>query len=419
MDYVVKNVSGDYKVMLLWLGLSLYNLGMLSEEFLDTYNSMVLKMFIMVGIIMVAFSLFSSLTFSFRNRNSVFKIIVALMFVWYLFMLANSDRSYIFTTQSYMQPYSMLSYSMFFILFFPTLSLIRSLFSFSYIANVIFIFLFLIPLFSYVNNTFVQLFLESVGVGAAFVFITNKYHSNKAIFISLIVLCLSFLVATFEARRNLMLTYGLYIMIGGLLSLVNGKLKSLEAKIITFVTGLLILVGAITLYLSESTGAFSAITGRASENTREEVFLAFAVDMANLHDLAVGRGFSGEYYCPGVDKDAAEEYNDYRQVIECGYLQLILKGGMVYAVLYILLISLAIYRGFKSKNQLVKGCAFILVVQIIDMVPFGIHAFNMKSFIIWMAMAICYDVVVCNMSEDEVNESIFAKQRKILPWEKK
>lgn len=419
MDYVVRKVSGDYKVMLLWLGLTLYNVGVLGEEFLDIYNSIVLKMFIMVGIIMVAFSLFSSLTFSFRNRNSVFKIILALMFVWYLFMIANSDISYILSVQNYMQPYSMLSYSMFLILLFPTLSLVRSLFSFSYISNVVFLFLFFIPLFSYVNNAFVQLFLESVGIGAAFVFITNKYHSNKAIFISLIVLCLSFLVATLEARRNLMLTYGLYIMIGGLLLLVNGKLKSLEAKIITFVAGLLILVGAITLYLSESTGAFSAITGRASENTREEVFLAFAVDMANFHDIAVGRGFSGKYYCPGVDKDASEEYNDYREVIECGYLQLILKGGLIYAVLYILLISLAIYRGLKAKNQLVKGCAFILVVQVIDMIPFGISAFNMKSFVIWMAIAVCYDVVVSNMNEDEITEKIFAKQRKILPWEKK
>lgn len=418
MDYVVRKGNGDIKLMLLWVGLTLYNIGTLAENFFDLYNVFIYKLLIYSGLLVSAYSIFSNITFDFKNRNLYFKVVASVLFLWYLFMLANSDLQYFLSLQNFIIPYSMISYSVFFVLFFNTENMVRTFVKFGYKINYLFLFSFIVPAFASVSTNFVQLMLESFAVCAGFIFITNKYHSNKNILISLIVLLIAFLVATLQARRNLMLTFGFYIAVGGFVALVNGKLKTLESRILVFFLGLLTMVGALTFYMSESTGTFSKITGRASENTREEVFMAFAVDMSNMKDILIGRGFSGQYYSPGVDKDDYGEYNDYRSVVECAYLQLILKGGVVYLVIYLALILGAVYRGFKGKNQFVRGMSYILIIQLIDMVPFGLHAFNIKAFMIWLAISVCYDCKFCNLSDDEVANLLFKSVRKYLPWEK-
>lgn len=418
MDYVIREDKGNLKIDLLWIGLILYNIGILLEEFFDVYNVAFFKLFIAFGILFCFFSMYSNLSFNFKNRNGYFRIVVLIMFLWYLFMIVNSDLKKLLSIGSFVMPYSLISYSVFLLLFFKTDMLVRSLFRASEKVNYIFILLFLIPAFYNVNSNFIQLFIETFAFGAAIIFITNKYHSNKNIIISLIVLLVAFLVAALQARRNLMLTTGMYLLIGGGYALINGKLKSIEAKLIVLITGFLILLGSITYYLSESTGIFSKITGRASENTREVVFVSFAADMSNMKDFLFGRGFTGEYYSPGVDQDDVGEYNDYRRVIECGYLQLILNGGVIYLFLYLLLFVGAICMGVSSKNQLMHGSAFMLVVQIIDMVPFGLHAFNFKAFMIWTIVALCYDSAFRKMTDAEVLEELYQVKIKKLPWKK-
>lgn len=418
MDYVIRKGKLDNKIIVLWVGLVLYMLGTLAEDFTDLYNVMLFKALIYSGILLSAYSIISNISLDFKNRNKCFKAVVLLMFLWYMFMFLNSDFSFFLSPQNYVLPFSMLSYTMFFMLFMDGESAVRTFLKLGYKVIYISPILFMIPLFANVSNNFLQYLLETFAVFAAFVFITNKYHSNRNILISLLVLVFAFLIATLGARRNLMLTFGLYIMIGSIVALVNGKLKTLESRIIVSVIGGLAILGAFTFYLSESTGTFSKITGRASENTREEVFMAYAIDMGNIKDLLIGRGFSGDYYSPGVDFDDVGETNDYRTVIECGYLQLILKGGIVYMIIYMSLFIGAIYYGLRGNNQFVKGMSYILMVQIIDMVPFGVHAFNVKSFMIWLAVSICYDTRIRQMSDDDIMGLLFKPKRNYLPWEK-
>lgn len=411
-----KNDFSD--LYILWIGLIIYNIGTLSEDYFQLYNIVLFKLLIFSGILLVVYTLLKHASFNNNNYNKSIWLIFTLTVLWIGIMFIRSDTSEITQKINYLLPYSALPYCAILLLMLPLENMLRSFIDITYKTNVIFIFLFIIPIVES-NNGFRQLFLESFAIGAGFIYITNKYHTTRNCLIALIVLFLAFLVATITARRNLMLTFGMYMLIGSINIVINGKIKSIESKLIAILGGCMLLIFAYTFYTRESSGAFSNITKRAKEDTREQVFLAFAIDMSNSKDLILGRGMFGKYYCPGVDKDVNDEYNDYRKDIECGYLQIILKGGCIYLFLYLVMMFLAIYKGLKSSNQLSKGCAYILIIQLIDMAPFGLHAFNTKTFMIWLAVAICLNLNITKMKDNEISDILFTKKKTLLPWDVK
>lgn len=398
----------------LWWWVIIYNVIAFIGEFFN--NIMIFKLLSAIAIAIVMFVLIKFISFNFSDRWEI-RIVYLPLLLWVIIMFCFSGVTNLTTPFNYLYTYGILPYSAMLLLLIPTKLLLQSFMPVIYKINAVYLLLFFIPLVFF-NNEYKQFFFETFAIGSGIIYITNKYHSPKTCLIALLSLILAFLVATLTARRNLMLTFGMYILMGSILLIVNGKIKSIEVKFISILCGFALLLGSIFFYLQESSGAFSQITGRATENTREEVFIAYAIDMANIKDLVLGRGVFGQYYCPGVEKDEFGISNDYRGNIECGYLQWILKGGVIYLVLYLSLFCIAIFRGLRSSNQLSKGCALTLLVQLIDMISFGLHAFNIKTFIIWMAVAICLDHNMNKMNDNEIMNIILKKKNKLLPWQK-
>ena len=60
-----------------------------------------------------------------------------------------------------------------------------------------------------------------------------------------------------------------------------------------------------------------------------------------------------------------------------------------------------------------------MIVQLIDMLPFGLHAFNMKTFFVWMSVSICLDERLLRMNDYEIKAIFFKNKIKLLPWGKK
>lgn len=420
MDSIAVKDKGFFSLVLFWFGLVSYNIGYLAEEYTQSFNVPLFKLLIVIGILIPFMVVFSRLKLTLEGYGRQVWVLYFLTFFWCVVMLLRSDLSELANKQNYLNPYTLIPYLCMLSFFMPLSGWLQSFVFVSKRLNWLFFILFLIPVVSKVNYGFIQFLMETFVVGAAFLFITNRYHSTRTILVSFVVLLLAFLVATLTARRNLMLTFALYLMIGSVLALLNGKIKSMESKFILVAAGILALIGSVAFYLEESTGTFSNITTRAGENTREEVFVSFILDMANPTDLSLGRGIFGEYYCPGVDRDSASgETNDYRRDIECGYLQLVLKGGVVYLLLYLSLIGMGIWKGLRSSNQLCKGCAWILLVQLVDMIGFGLHGYNVKTFMIWMALAICLSDAFLRKTDAGIESLLYQKKYKLLPWEKK
>lgn len=418
MDYIVRTVDKMYAYHMLWIGLILYNIGVLIMD--HTMQFGFAAMFCMYfGVLMSAASILMCLNFdkkAYAGYGKFAKFVLVFIFLWSFFMVINSGADKVLEFNKYIFPYKILSYTVIIML------LVKEegyLLSFIAIFDKVLILTMVALAFSIPNgNNFIQVTFETFSIGAAFLFMTNKYHNKKVLVRAIIVLIVSFLVVTIMGRRNLMLTTGLYMLFGGVCLLKDGKIKSIESRLMIVFTTLLLLV--TFAYYFASSSAFDTIKGRATENTRETVFMMFFIDMANPKDLALGRGVFGEYYCPGVDKAAdTDEYKDDREVIECGYLQLILKGGLVYLSLYLILVVMAVFKGFKAKNRFVNTCAYVVLVQLIDMGPFGLHSFNTKAFLIWLCIGVCFNKSLAGMSEDEIFDMLYKKKKQYLPWETK
>ena len=421
MDSISVKGKGYWDFLLFWTSIAGFNLGILFEEYTQNFNFVLVKLMIVLGGLTAFAVIAKNLSFKTKDRSRIVWALFYSTILWCAVLLFRSDPAEILNKFNYMNPYSIMPYLCLLMFLMPGEAMLQSFVSFSKRLNLVFFMLCWIPVVLGTNTTFMQLLLEGFAVGAAFLYITNRYHSTRHIVISFVVLAVAFVVAALTARRNLMLTFAFYMLIGSVLMLINGKIKTVETKFILVVTSVLVLIGSVAFYLGESNGAFSNITNRAKENTREEVFVAYVIDMANLQDIATGRGIFGKYYCPGVDGDTGDDIEDteYRKDIECGYLQLILKGGVILLILYLSLFVIGIYRGFHASNQLCKGAACILTVQLVDMIAFGLHAFNTKTFMLWMLLSVCLNYRFLRMTDDEIQNLFYKKKYKLLSWEKK
>src|SRR5690606_104511 len=114
----------------------------------------------------------------------------------------------------------------------------------------------------------------------------------------------------------------------------------------------------------------------------------------------IGKGMDGEYYCPGIDPD---DVTGYRSTIETDYLQLVLKGGLVSVIMFLLITIPAIIKGlFFSRNLLTKAAACWIIWVLLNMYPATIITFTLQYILLWISVAICFSPFIRNMAEEEL-----------------
>ena len=173
----------------------------------------------------------------------------------------------------------------------------------------------------------------------------------------------------------------------------------------TILIGLLGLLYASNVYRPRENRVFGYILERGDEDTRTGVEIYFYADMEPL-DWIVGRGINGEYFCP----DMKRQETDYRSVIETGYLQIILKGGIISLGLFVLIAIPAIIKGlFYSKNIFSKAAAIWIFWVTISMYPAVVNSFTLRYILVWIAIGICYSKSIRNMGEEEIKKLLYGE----------
>ena len=146
---------------------------------------------------------------------------------------------------------------------------------------------------------------------------------------------------------------------------------------------------------------FDNLQARGNDDTRTGVELAMKADM-NPVQWAFGKGLNGTYYCATVIDDPTN-ITFQRRVIETGYLQIILNGGIVSLSLLILIIFPAIYLGLaKSSNILCKGSAIFMLLWVFYQYPRIVTSFSMYYVLIWISVGMCYSTKIRNMSNNTI-----------------
>ncbi|MEO6316833.1 MAG: hypothetical protein ABIU63_06165 [Chitinophagaceae bacterium] len=237
------------------------------------------------------------------------------------------------------------------------------------------------------------------------VLLTWTYHNAIRKLVAVVGIVLSLYVSALLARRNIILTGGCFIAFSYLAYLAFEQGHATKKFLSLYIFGIMIIAGA-AFFSANKNSSFKLLAGRVKDDTREYVFDQYFISMEN--NMWFGKGIDGTYYCPLVTEDINVDPVEYRDLIECGYLQVMLKGGITNLVLLLaILVSAAIIGIFFSKNMFTKGCGIMICLWLIDMGPYGLPTFSMRYILVWICVGVCFDKKIRLAGEETIRNLIW------------
>ncbi len=230
-----------------------------------------------------------------------------------------------------------------------------------------------------------------------FFLVTYMYHKPKINLFAFAVTLLTTYFLIFRARRGSLFMCATTLIGVLIVYLIYTK----RTILVAFLSVFLILFSSIFLSGIKLPHMFDFLMARKDEDTRSYVEVAMKADMKPI-DWLIGRGLNGTYFCPGINPKS-----DQRNIIETGYLQIILQGGIISISLLGLIILPAVYLGlFKSTNMLSKGAAIFIILWIVYQYPRIVTSFDMYYMLIWICVGICYSPKIRNLSDSVIKQYI-------------
>lgn len=114
----------------------------------------------------------------------------------------------------------------------------------------------------------------------------------------------------------------------------------------------------------------------------------------------IGKGINGSFFVGG----------QLRSTIEWGFMYLILKGGLIYMILYIAVLLRTFFLGFfRSNNVFSKAMAALCLLCAYSLIPFGLPRVSLDFVIVWHYVRLVNTNSVRNMTNDEIMVLINSK----------
>jgi hypothetical protein len=366
------------------------------------FNIIICQFFQIIGFLVLVYGYISIKKT--KIENNYLQFVFSIYFFWLVLIIIRGYKlDYISIKNSFIDPSGVLLYLIPLVVFLPQRIIVyKRIFNVIIIMGVFFIFcdiLFLKGLLDRYND----LTKEYIGtftilsIPCGFILFTYKYHIPKKNLIALAAVILSFLFAIYRARRGLSFICLTILFFAFLIYFYNTKSK---IAIVYFLV-LAIVLGIFKIsntYKINYGGLFGYVLERGEADTRTGVEIFFYNDM-KTKDWIFGRGINGEYYCPGIDSDET----DYRSYIETGYLQIILKGGLISLVLYLLMAVPALFLGFfNSQNMLARASALWIFIALISLYPTSVDSFSLQYMLVWISIAVCYSKKIRNLTDSDI-----------------
>lgn len=225
----------------------------------------------------------------------------------------------------------------------------------------------------------------------ALLFFFHRYLPKRKWLLFLFVSISSVFMAAYMARRGRTVTELSYLVAAYLLYFFYDKKLS---KLTLFFLGAAFVIGLYYFVIGSQDTLFSLLYERIDYDTRSAVEESFFLDM-DKQSWVWGRGWFGCYYDYGLGAP--------RPYIETGYLALILRGGLIYLVLYVSLLLFSGLRGlFLSRSIFVKSFSLVILLSIVELYPWGWPQFNFKFYAIWLGVYICNTKLYLKMSDRQI-----------------
>jgi hypothetical protein len=245
-----------------------------------------------------------------------------------------------------------------------------------------------------VSKNMVENFVNHLALPSTFLLLTYSYQSNKIKYYAWFVSFVTIVFAIIRARRGMVFTFITPMIFTYFIYLLRSKKKASIFIISIFSVGLVSIYG---LQFFNESKFFSSFKSRVKEDTRTAVEECFYSDMKTT-DWIIGKGINGQYYCPGVIPDAR---SDYRPIIETDYLNIILKGGIISLLLFLLITVPAAIKGiFYSSNNFSKAAGFWVLMWLMNLYPTTVVTFTLNYILLWVAVGICYNKRIRSIPEE-------------------
>lgn len=409
------NRSSIIAMDLFWLGFIIY-ITSSSISVTGQVNYVMFNLFQILGLLFMLPS--AAYVIQFKTNNEYLKITYTLYCCWLMGIVIRGIRfDYQFIKQMLFETnLGILPYFVPLILLFPiSIPFLKKLFNVIVILSVFYLFfnlLFFKTTFNPLNDSqsrgVFEKFTQHLSLSAGFLILTYIYHNRTKGLFALVVLILTFIFSTIRARRGLMfISFNILIFAYILYQYIN-KARVLSIIISFFIITITTFV-AIRVYENNRKDTFSLVSERLTQQTRSGVEQYFYNDL-DLKEWIIGKGMNGQYFCPGVEEGVGH-ISLYRNVIETGFLQIVLNGGLISLVLLIIISLPAIIKGlFSSKNILSKASAIWIIIFFLYMYPGTPAIFSLNYILVWVSIGICYSSELRNIPENTMKEIFTGKK---------
>ena len=276
----------------------------------------------------------------------------------------------------------------------------------SYILVIIFLILG-IPFFSFFTSDILnkgELLVKFFYCGGLFLLLLFPYQKIKVNLVVALGYVIAMLMMLIIARRNVVLYLGSALFFLCLVILFSRSKIFQKRKPILIAGSIIVGISALAFIITMQFN-FDLFFERADTglDSRESVITEFTDDF-NLSpiDWYTGRGPLGTFY-----SIIGDEGTNARSLIENGYYQYILKNGFIFLIPFVFLSVVAIFNGFfRSKNHLSKVAAIIIIVNLIDMIGYGLPFLGLKYLNLLIAFGFCFSPVIRKMDDFEIRKII-------------
>jgi len=139
-------------------------------------------------------------------------------------------------------------------------------------------------------------------------------------------------------------------------------------------------------------------------DTRKGLYADFLDDLKN--EWLIGKGGAGKYSTPNF----APRYEEFggRNIIEIGFLQIILRGGFLYLILFLSIAVYAIYLGLKvSNNSFTKILSLLILGHLLLMLSARIPAIDGNWFLLWIMIGACLSNKIRILDDNRILRMLF------------
>ena len=188
----------------------------------------------------------------------------------------------------------------------------------------------------------------------------------------------------------------------------NDKILNIVKRSFAVVFISVLITGSLWLFLSPLPlvrNGMDNFSDKLHTDSRTSLVQEFFSDVQGL-DLVIGRGALGTYwsqYFDFLDSIGQRADDAYRDSFEIGYLHIILKGGIVMLLLFLLLtVPAGVWGLFASRNDLVRACGGTVLITLVVMFLAWVPLSGPHFVLFWLCVGACLSGPLRNASDDDV-----------------